>query len=451
MEYYSDYGIDLPAGASGNEVRAICPQCTPDRKPQHQREKDLCVNLEKGTWFCQHCGWADGLKPEKAETQPEYHKPKYNPTNLPSKILQFFAKRGIGEQALLKCKIGHESPNGKIYGAIMFPRYKNGEVVAIKYRTADKRMWQSKNPEPCFYNYDMAIKSGKDRVIITEGEIDCLSFVEVGRENVVSVPDGAPAVTAKNLDKKFSFLQDGLIEHFKSFVLAVDNDEPGKVIEEELAERIGKHRCMRAIYPSGCKDANDVLVKHGKDVLIDIYQKAKPYPVDGLYVVDDFIDEIIDLYDQGLKPGLSTGWASIDRLYTVRKCELTIITGIPSSGKSTWLDALTVNMAARHDWKIAYCSPENWPLQRHAANLIEKITRKPFACSTQTAERATLQEVQKAAEYMRSRFFFTQLRDKDMSIDGVLEVMQAAISRYDVSGVVLDPWNELEQIGRAHV
>lgn len=440
---YSDFNIHI--FGSGTEVRAVCPECTPTRKPQHQKEKDLCVNTEKGTWYCQHCGWSGGLKTDKPyEIPKQYIKPEYKPTALPGPVIDFFKNRGITEKTLAECNIGFEKPNGKPAGAMMFPKYKNGEVVGIKYRTHDKRMWQSKSPDPCFYNYDMALSSGSDRLIITEGEIDCLSFIEAGFKNVVSVPDGAPAVASKNLDNKLLFLEDTIINKFKMFVLAVDNDEPGKFLEEELAQRLGKHKCNRVIYPIGCKDANDVLKKHDAATLSDLYHKSKPYPVDGLYTITDIEGEIWDLYKSGLRPGEKTGWESLDDYYTVRKCEMTVVTGMPGSGKSTWLDALTINLASNAQWKIAFCSPENWPIQRHAASLIEKVSGRPFAGNTKNQYKATQDQITRAINWLKEQVFFTQLRDKDMHIDGVLEVMQAAISRHNVSGIVLDPWNELE-------
>ena len=442
MELYADYGIEIPEGAEG-EVRAICPKCTPDRKSHHQGEKDLAVNVDSQTWFCHHCGWADGLKNIESY-QPKYERPTYEPNNLPQGMIDYFAKRGISKSTLDKANIGYLQPQGKQGGAIQFPRYKQSEVVAIKYRTHDKRMWQSKNPEPCFFNYDNALQSGQDTLIITEGEIDALSWMEAGFHNVASVPDGAPAVTAKNLDKKFAFLEDGLAENFRTFVLSVDNDEPGQNLERQLADRIGRHKCLRVNYPTHYKDINDILIDFGGGKLHEIYKNAKSYPIDGLYTTEDVWDAVMDLYRVGLRPGESTGWATMDKHYTVRPCEMTVITGIPGSGKSTWLDALATNLYLQHEWKIAFCSPENWPVQRHIASIAEKLIEKPFAAPTPTAPRMTQEELERAMQEINGAFFFTQLRDSDMHIDGVLDVMQAAISRHGVKGVVLDPWNELE-------
>lgn len=57
---WHEAGIDitgLRADRTG-QARATCPECTPNRKPEHRREKDLSVNLTDQTWFCHHCSWA---------------------------------------------------------------------------------------------------------------------------------------------------------------------------------------------------------------------------------------------------------------------------------------------------------------------------------------------------------------------------------------------------------
>lgn len=432
------HNISIPAGATG-EVRAVCPKCAHNRKPSHQREKDLAVNVDESTWLCHHCGWAGGLNKDR-QAPIEYNAP----SEIDLKVVEYFKKRGISKNTLEKFRIGYKPGIGNKPGAIMFPRFIGGECRAIKYRTHDKTMWQSKNPEPCFYNYDMANTCSSDTLIIVEGEIDAMSFYEAGFNNVVSVPDGAPPVASKNLDNKLRFLNYGIMEKFQSFILALDKDEPGQYLESEISERIGKHKCLMVSYPAECKDINDVLVRHGAEEVKKVIHEAKQYPIDGLYGASDMSVQISDFYEQGFKRGLSTGWVSLDGYYTIRPGEMTVVTGMPGSGKSTWLDALTVNLFEKYKWKTAFCSPENWPIKRHMASILEKLVRKPFDKATQTCSRMTYAECIDALGRIDGFFFFTEPPEKHMTINGILEIMQEAISRYGVNGIILDPWNELE-------
>lgn len=437
MNKFADFNIHAE-GESG-QVRTTCPNCTSSRSPKNQNEKDLSVNIDEGIWLCHHCGWSGSLNGKERHYKPIQYKP-----NMPENVVKAFEKkRKISAKTLSEHNVGWIEPKGKIPGALSFPRMINGNVYGIKYRSASKQMWQSKDPMPCFYNYDNALKSGEKVLVITEGEIDSMSWHEAGIRNNASVPNGAPSPNSKNLDKCFEFLEDGLVKHFDQFILATDNDEPGQLLAEELANRLGAHNCLLVKYPSGCKDANDVLVQYGVQALQQVYAQAKPMPIDGLYQPADLIEHVMDLYNEGLKPGLSTGYNLLDDFYTVRESEMTIITGIPGSGKSTWLDALSVNLFRDHGWKFAFCSPENWPVHRHVASIVEKLTKKPF--NKAHPESIGPEELQTALDVIQDSFFFTQLQSEKMSIDYILDVMQAAISRHGVNGIILDPWNELEQ------
>jgi twinkle protein len=131
--------------------------------------------------------------------------------------------------------------------------------------------------------------------------------------------------------------------------LAVDADEPGQALAEELARRLGRNRCWRVRWPDSgdapCKDANEVLLLHGKEVLRECIDLAEPYPIAGLHSAHDFGDETIALYRDGRKRGHSTGWPSLDELMTIREGDLSVVTGIPNSGKSELIDAIMVNIA----------------------------------------------------------------------------------------------------------
>lgn len=127
---------------------------------------------------------------------------------------------------------------------------------------------------------------------------------------------------AGNPSKKFDFLKDysELFEKVKDVFLATDNDGPGwfryksilpltisvrvcwimyvymcflflqthiytpagEALAEELARRIGKHKCYRVRWPDGIKDANDMLRKHGPQSLEKCIKEAEEYPVEGL-------------------------------------------------------------------------------------------------------------------------------------------------------------------------
>jgi Toprim domain len=112
---------------------------------------------------------------------------------------------------------------------------------------------------------------------IVEGECDKLALEEAGFRNVLSVPDGAPSRlkdTPSDDDAKFAFLAncEEELNRVKKFILAVDNDANGLVLEEELARRLGKERCWRVRWPDGndapCKDARETLLAHGPEVAL---------------------------------------------------------------------------------------------------------------------------------------------------------------------------------------
>src|SRR5690606_28072351 len=96
-----------------------------------------------------------------------------------------------------------------------------------------------------------------------EGEMDKLAVEVAGIVSCVSVPDGAPSETAKDYASKFTFLEAdrARLESVKEWIIAVDNDGPGKRLEDELARRLGREKCRRVTWPEGCKDANEVLTK----------------------------------------------------------------------------------------------------------------------------------------------------------------------------------------------
>lgn len=153
--------------------------------------------------------------------------------------------------------------------------------------------------------------------------------------------------------------------------------------------------------------------------------------------------EINRLWVEGLPPGTSTGWKSLDNLYTVMPGQLSVVTGWPGSGKSEWLDAMLINLAYQ-GWKFAMFSFENQPVSLHVAKLLEKLSGKPFGNGP--TERMTQDEVTEFTDMLDQSFAFTETTSGSFSLANVLEAAAPFLAQFPESkrGLVIDPWNELE-------
>src|SRR5262249_55628218 len=137
----------------------------------------------------------------------------------------------------------------------------------------------------------------------------------------------------------------------------------------------------------------------------------------------------------------STGWKSVDELLTIVPGQLTVVTGIPNSGKSEWVDALMMNVARLHGWRFALCSFENQG-DDHLIKLIEKHADAPFWPGPRF--RMSEDEVKRSEAWIRERFFMIRAENESPTIDWVLESAQACLLRHGIRGVLLDPWNRFE-------
>ena len=454
---WTDFGIEIPASASGPEVYTTCPKCSESRK--NKRAKCLSANIEKSVWWCAHCGWSGSLKTgqelrvELGWRKPQWRRPEPHPElPLTEKARAWLAERGISDAVLQRhavhsCSV-YMPQVEDVVSAIAFPYRRGGELVNRKYRDAHKHFRMDTGAERIVYKLDDV---DPECLVWCEGEIDALSIEEAGITSCVSVPDGAPAEGTKDYSAKFTFLDtaEAALEPVKRHVLAVDNDAPGKRLEDELARRLGREKCWRVTWPAGCKDANDVLRKHGVADLRWLIDHAEPFPVEGVFTVDSESEKIHHLYEHGFEKGQKTGWASLDPHYTVRPGELTVIVGTPSSGKSNWVDALLVNLARLHGWSFAVFSPENQPIEDHMARIVEKYVDKPFTPGP--TPRMDRDELTVGLDWVREHFWWILPRDEQQwEISWLLARAKELVYRYGIRGLVIDPWNELEPQRRAN-
>jgi twinkle protein len=453
VKTFADYGIQIPEGANGPEVFLACPKCSHTRTKS--RVKCLSVNIEKGVWCCHHCGFAGGLKDGQAfshaERKPQYRKPsRLLETPLPKPMADWFHTRGITDAVLKRNRIEPRRcyfPQLEDFvEAIAFPYFRNGELINLKYRSLPAKYFRLE-PQCELVLYGLDDIQPDQPLIWVEGECDKLALEVVGFKNVVSVPNGAPPPEAKNYSALLKFLEadEEKIRSVSRHILAVDSDVAGIHLEGELARRLGVEKCARVRWSEGVKDANEMLIKHGALDLAWYIENPEPFPLEGVFSPSDCREELAQLYENGFEKGLETGWRKIDDLYTVAPRQVTVVTGIPSSGKSEWLDNLLVNLARLHGWNFAIFSPENLPLEQHMAAIAEKYTRKPFGDGP--TPRMSREEFDAALQWVEDHFaWIAPSSAEDWTVEKVLGTAGQLCLRRGVHGLVIDPWNELEPL-----
>jgi len=429
-----DYNVELRK-FSGEE-QSTCPECSESRKKK--ADKCFSFNHDKQTGRCNHC--AAVFFPKK--DLKEYKKPPEweNKTNLSDKAVQWFLKRGILQETLIKFKIGEgiegmpvKDGGYKEINTIQFPYFRNGELVNIKYRGPKKEFKQFKDAEPIFFNLD-SIKDS-DTCCIVEGEIDCMSVVQAGPIEVISVPSGGTQGKI-NLD-----YLDNCIDYFTNkttIYLATDDDPVGRNLQEHLADRLGKERCLKVKFRES-KDANECLQKFGAGGIIEALQNASPFPIEGTYTISDYSDAINDIYQNGLPKGAKTMMTELDKHITYHKGYIYTITGIPSHGKSSLLDQIALQLCVTSGWKGAFYSPENKPTSLHVTNMARKLIGKAW----DGPNRISRKEVELVKAYLNDKFFFIK-PENNFTLDSILKHIKILKERKGIDFFVIDAWNKLE-------
>ena len=444
---------------AGDSARMICPFCSPTRRKTNLKEMTLTRKPDGAVvYYCHHCDASGSVQPSKHYKQEfklsAVPQPQILTNVLTPAHYDYLSKRGISKETADKAKLfaadKYFSRLNKQSEAIGFPYFRNGALVAAKYRSfPDKDFTQDAGGAHDFFNIDN-VQKGKP-IIIVEGEIDCLTLMEAGIENAVSVPSGAPIKVADGKvlpseDKKFGYVWNAreVLDAAPYVVLATDQDGPGQALAEELARRIGKDKCRVAKFDK--KDLNEVFNADpfGAENIKQILDDSAAYPIQGLSEASTYFDRLNDLFDKGSGKGFSTGYKSLDSIYTVATGQLTVVTGYPSSGKSNFVDQMMVNLARSNDWKFAVCSFENQP-EIHIARLMEIYTQKKFHEGTVNQARMTEDEMKAAFKFVNEHFLFIDSTGEERcTLDSIIERARAAVKRMGVRGLVIDPYNYID-------
>lgn len=475
-------GIDLSKFGNDNKGRSTCPKCSAKRKRQNRSARCLWFNVKTGDFKCHHCGYHgrgnsddwiekngqiadiydEGFggstnqsvsrkqfqSPSNAHTQKiNYDLPKNTYKELSQPNRDWLNLRGITDEVIDREKIVEDSN-----GWIVFMYYLNGEPVSGKIREANSRkMRQIPNCRPMLYGVD-SIKETED-VIISEGEIDALSWKSIGLDFAVSVDKGT-SEPGREMGGKLKCLDEcgEFLTNKKRFFIAVDNDAPGKYLEETLINRFGKDSCFIVSYPEGCKDPNEVLTKHGPDALRRCFEKAQHTGFTDVHffsgdVMDSILEEMQD--DDYEERGHECYFKEIEKCFSWVRTFLYCWTGPPNHGKSEIIKFLMILMSAKTGAKWAVFSPEHAPAKEFYKDVIRTFSGLSF--NKNYSNYIGVERFKACERFINDHFYFVYPeedqkaeQDTDQSPEWILSKVRELSIKKGIDGFLIDPWNQLD-------
>jgi twinkle protein len=428
---------DLEVG----KTQGVCPWSSQCRKPANQKKKCSSYDWERGLGTCHNCNKTFQLHTyqRKGSSERVYVRPDTPKQfdEVSTNVETWFGTRGISKQTLKDLQVTEGSEfmpqTGKQENTIQFNYFIGDQLINVKYRDGRKNFKLYKGAEKVFYNINSIV--GYDTCVIVEGEMDVLALHEAGVPNAISVPNGA-TLNRNNLD-----YLDNCIDYFDDktrIILAVDADEPGQMLQRELVRRLGAEVCYLIDF-NGNKDANDFLLEHGADKLRDAIHNSRPVPLENVSTLKDVEDELRDFVKNGFKPGYQIGLKNFDQIFSTYTGQFITVTGVPSSGKSDFVDQMVVGYNNNYGWKTAYASPENQPVYLHA----HKLMRKHWQDMPRVDDIGN-DKWQQVTDHVNDNYFFIDM-DK-YSLEAVLRKGAELVKRKGIKCLVLDPFNKIRDV-----
>ena len=453
-QFWSDWKLKEPEFKNADWVIGICPKCSAKTKT-----KTLFTH-KSGHFHCEACSFRGN-----ATVKPKHYREKnlnfdlqWWKTENKQRAFDWFFKQGILKETIEQVDISFfnmyfpQTNNYQLSLAMPCRRSKDEPIKDVIYQaiSVDGLLNLQKNSIG-----GTVIPWGWDDLdnecaILVNNPLDRLAYIQAGYSSVACLPEGLDPQSPDHKNWDFLLHVEEKINAVERFILSFEDNEAGYALENEIGRRFGKEKCFRVRWQDQLEESDRpvsairILKEIGSMALQDAIEDPSPFPVNGVYELSDVEDRFEALYEFGMPGGATTGWPSLDSHYTVAPGQWTLVTGIPGHGKSSFLDALLINLAKLHDWKIGLFSPENQPIERHYAGLIEKASGKPFNAKKGNKISPDEKDMWKAWVNKHFKIILPDDDASSWSVDGVLSLAKVLVFRYGIKGLVLDPWNELE-------
>ena len=339
-----------------------------------------------------------------------------------------------------------------IFPCIAYVNYVDGRPVNAKYRscspihspnaeeeqpTAYSKFWSQDSPTtPCApYNIDcinplLVEEETIPRLIIVEGGKDALVLMEAGYCHVISVPSGAASDLAKCFEAFTSWL-----EQVQDIVICGDTDLPGRTRVKRLSDYFGA-RCLFTTLPGGCKDIGDVMKLYGSGVVQSVIEDACACHTTDIITVEQRREEVINVLHGRYDHGYSVGYGPLtDRVFHPTDTGgLMIMTGMPNSGKTDFLNDLTSRIMRDTERFVCYLSFEVPDKDKHIAHLVHLLLGK----ANTTAY--TDEQLTPYIDFLNTHMIHLDMHEVPPTPGNILHRADLVRRRHPLKYLVIDPY-----------
>lgn len=303
--------------------------------------------------------WLGMEAPHFEKRDRQYRRPPMPRGSVPKSAVRAYLleDRKLSESAIKAYRIGEDGRT------IIFPSFlPNGDLAFVKYLGIDrpegkKNTRVEADCEPVLFGWQ-AIDPEAREVTITEGEIDALASWDYGFP-ALSVPfGGGGGDKQKWIEAEYERMA-----RFEVIYLALDMDATGEAGAEEIANRLGRHRCRRAMLPA--KDLNQCR-KDGipQSEIRACFDTARSLDPPELMRPTSFADAVVGLFwpSGDRVEGYRLPFGKVGDKLVFRPGELTEWTGMTGAGKSQIMSYALVAQAEQGA-RVCLASLEMAPAQ----------------------------------------------------------------------------------------
>ena len=355
--------------------------------------------------------------------------------------VEYMESRGISAAITEKYGLTTQKDHDNI---LVFPFFdENGKMQFIKYRKTDfdkekdrNKEWSEKDCKPILFGMDQCDAEKNDTLILTEGQIDSLSVAEAfnGNINAVSVPTGCNGFTWVPYCWDF-------LSKFKTLIVFGDHEKDHITLLDEMQKRFkGTVKHVRPEDYQDCKDANELLQKHGKQAVVDAVERA-------VIVQNKRIKKLSEVQAKNMSevPGINTGIAQLDKLLGgFYYGQLIILTGERGLGKSTLGSQFIVNAIDQGVTTFCYSGElmdwmfQSWLDRQCAGRNYINTTKGPRGEDVHLIDAVALELIHKWYDEFCFIYDNSVVNSDEDENETILETIETAVKQYGCRMLMID-------------